>query len=96
MILDSRKSDGAAYLSTLGLTFSVTLRPEEGGMSHDLIEGGGANPVTPDNVYEYVRQYAMLRMVTVNLDSLEVCVCVRGGDSLKMCVCVCVCVCLVL
>ena len=87
MILDSRKSDGAAYLSTLGLTFSVTLRPEEGGMSHDLIEGGGANSVTPDNVYEYVRQYALLRMVTVNLDSLEVCVCVFGG----VCGCVCAC-----
>ena len=72
MILESRKPDGAAYLSTLGLSFSLTLRPEEGGASHDLLEGRGAATVTPDNVYEYVRQYALLRMVTINQDPLEV------------------------
>ena len=72
MILDSRNPDGAEYLSTLGLTFCVTLRPDEGGATHDLIEGAGSTPVTPDNVYEYVRKYALLRMVTVNQDPLQV------------------------
>ena len=72
MILDSRKPDGAEYLSTLGLTFSVTLRPDEGGANHDLIEGAGSTPVTPDNVYEYVRKYTLLRMVTVNQEPLQV------------------------
>ncbi len=72
MIVESRKPDGATYLATLGLTFSVTLRPEEGGASHDLLEGNGATPVTPDNVYEYVRRYALLRMITINQEPLEV------------------------
>lgn len=72
MILESRKPDGASYLAGLGLTFSVTLRPEEGGASHDLMEGGGATPVTPSNVYKYVREYALLRMIVINQEPLQV------------------------
>lgn len=79
MIIESRKPDGLAYLATLGLTFSVTLRPEEGGATHDLLEGGGAICITPDNVYEYVRRYALLRMVTINQEPLQVTLAIRSS-----------------
>ena len=76
LVLDSRTSEGANHLSSLGLTFHVTLRPEEGGGSHNLLGGKGGCPVTPENVYEYVRRYAELRMVEVNREALQVCQCV--------------------
>ena len=39
------------------------LRDEEGGGIHDLCINGGGRPVTPENVFEYVQQYTLLRMV---------------------------------
>lgn len=72
MILDSRKPDGAECLATLGLTFAVNLRPEEGGETFELIPDGGTVCVTPSNVLEYVKKYAMLRMVKVNSEPLSV------------------------
>lgn len=65
MILDSRESNGAELLASLGLTFAVTLSTEEGGEVHELKEDGTNVPVTPDNVYEYVKKYSELRMVEV-------------------------------
>ena len=76
MILDSRKPDGAESLSTLALTFAVSLRPEEGGETVELIPNGGSISVTPSNVLEYVKKYAMLRMIKINSEPLQVCVCV--------------------
>ena len=76
-ILDSRESNGAELLSSLGLTFSVTLSAEEGGKVHELKEGGGNISVTPGNVYEYAKLYAELRMVEVCRESLEVGPCDR-------------------
>lgn len=72
MILDSRKPDGAESLATLGLTFAVNLRPEEGGETVELIPNGGSVSVNPSNVLDYVKKYAMLRMVKVNADPLQV------------------------
>ena len=72
-ILDSREPNGSELLSSLGLTFAVTLSGEEGGKQCDLREGGASIPVTPDNVYEYVKKYAELRMIEACRESLEVC-----------------------
>lgn len=72
MILDSRESNGAELLTSLGLTFAVTLSVEEGGEVHELKEDGTNIPVTPDNVYEYVKKYSELRMIDVCKTPLEV------------------------
>ena len=79
MILDSRKPDGPECLAALGLTFAVNLRPEEGGETVELIPNGASVAVTPGNVLDYVKKYAMLRMVKINGESLQVhvhCVCI--------------------
>lgn len=72
MILDSRKPDGPECLAALGLTFAVNLRPEEGGETVELIPNGASVAVTPGNVLDYVKKYAMLRMVKINGESLQV------------------------
>ena len=35
-----------------------------GGAIHDLCINGGGRPVMPENVFEYVQKYTLLRMVT--------------------------------
>ena len=77
MIVESRIPDGVGeqHLASLSLTFAVTLRQEEGGEMHELIPGGGVLTVTIDNMYDYVKKYAKLRMVKINAEPLEVCVC---------------------
>lgn len=42
------------------------------GDGYELVPGGASQPVTPDNVYQYVKLYAELRMVRVCHDSLLV------------------------
>lgn len=71
-ILDSREANGAELLASLGLNFVVTLSAEEGGEVRELKEGGANIPVTPSNVYEYVKRYAELRMVEVCREPLQV------------------------
>jgi E3 ubiquitin-protein ligase EDD1 len=90
MILDSRKPDGAECLASLGLTFAVNLRPEEGGEMIELIPNGAAVAVTPGNVLDYVKKYAMLRMVKVNGETLQV-----HNIYIHCALCVCVCACVV-
>ena len=53
-------------------TMQVTLRPEEGGEGFELVPGGATQPVTPDNVFQYVKLYSELRMVRVCLEALQV------------------------
>ena len=53
----------AQHLEALQLTFQVQLQDEEGGGIHDLCINGGGRPVTPENVFEYVQQYTLLKMV---------------------------------
>ena len=72
LILESRGPDGSEHLANLGLSFHVTLRPEEGGEGWDLLPGGALFSITPDNVYQYVQKYAELRMVRVNEEALQV------------------------
>ncbi len=91
MILDSRKPDGAECLAALGLTFAVNLRPEEGGEVVELIPNGATVAVTPGNVLDYVKKYAMLRMVKVNGETLQVhnlYTCIHCTLCEYVCVCV--------
>lgn len=53
--------------------WQVSLRLEEGGgEAHELVPGGATLPVTPDNVYQYVKLYAELRMLRVCQEALLV------------------------
>ena len=52
----------------------VSLSGEEGGGGEpcELVPGGASQSVTPDNVYQYVKLYAELRMVGVCQEALVV------------------------
>ena len=64
LMLDAERGRGAS-IAPLELTFSIQLSKEEGGGSVDLVPGGAHVSVTTDNIFEYVRQYAEYKMVTV-------------------------------
>uniref|UniRef100_A0A673UKV9 Ubiquitin protein ligase E3 component n-recognin 5 n=2 Tax=Suricata suricatta TaxID=37032 RepID=A0A673UKV9_SURSU len=65
LILASQSSDADAVFSAMDLAFAVDLCKEEGGGQVELIPNGVNIPVTPQNVYEYVRKYAEHRMLVV-------------------------------
>ena len=74
LIVDCREDeDGPKRLAAVGLTFSISLRAEEGGESYDLLPNGSSIPVTPDNILQYTQLYAEHRMITVALKPLQVC-----------------------
>lgn len=52
--------------------FSITLTPEEGGGSVELVTNGRNIQVNEVNVYDYVRLYANYRLVKTHEKSLEV------------------------
>ena len=59
----------------------VSLSSEEGGESCELVPGGATQPVTPDNVYQYVKLYAELRMIRVCHEALLVTCLLRITDQ---------------
>ena len=63
LVVEAQQPTGTQHLEALQLTFQVQLRDEEGGGIQDLCINGGGRPVTPQNVFEYVIQYTLLRMV---------------------------------
>lgn len=64
LILDARTNpDSASALQSLDLRFCVDLSPDEGGGQVELTPGGRNIEVTISNVYEYVRRYALKRML---------------------------------
>uniref|UniRef100_H0VF27 HECT-type E3 ubiquitin transferase n=1 Tax=Cavia porcellus TaxID=10141 RepID=H0VF27_CAVPO len=65
LILASQSSDAEAVFSAMDLAFAIDLCKEEGGGQVELIPNGVNIPVTPQNVYEYVRKYAEHRMLVV-------------------------------
>uniref|UniRef100_A0A8C2LDK8 E3 ubiquitin-protein ligase UBR5 n=1 Tax=Cricetulus griseus TaxID=10029 RepID=A0A8C2LDK8_CRIGR len=65
LILASQSSDAEAVFSAMDLAFAIDLCKEEGGGQVELIPNGVNIPVTPQNVYEYVRKYAEHRMLAV-------------------------------
>lgn len=73
MIADLEEEGGRNRLAGLGLSFVASLRPEEGGGSCSLANGDGSSiPVTPENVFTYVRRYAQLRMVKAHEQAMDV------------------------
>jgi len=72
MIVNSREANGKELMASVGVTFSVQMSTEEGGKIHELVEGGASIPVTPDNVFEYVKKYAEWRMTGICWSSLHV------------------------
>ncbi|KAJ7338019.1 hypothetical protein JRQ81_010545 [Phrynocephalus forsythii] len=65
LILASQSSDADAVFAAMDLAFAIDLCKEEGGGQVELIANGVNIPVTPQNVYEYVRKYAEHRMLVV-------------------------------
>ena len=72
MILASREEEG---LHNVGVAFTVSLCPEEGGENVELMPGGSSVAVTTENVYDYVHKYAQLRMVHISEEPLQVSAC---------------------
>lgn len=63
---------GCALLKTLDLRFCVDLCAEEGGGEQVELASSGKNiEVTPSNVYEYVRRYALKRMLKSQEKALQ-------------------------
>ncbi|XP_051791686.1 E3 ubiquitin-protein ligase UBR5 isoform X2 [Erpetoichthys calabaricus] len=65
LILASQSTDAEAVFAAMDLAFAIDLCKEEGGGQVELLSGGVNIPVTPLNVYEYVRKYAEHRMLVV-------------------------------
>lgn len=86
LVLDAKTNQGtgASALQTLDLRFCVDLCAEEGGGQVELTPGGRNIEVTPSNVYEYVRRYALKRMFRSQEKSLQA---IRQGvmDVLPAC-----------
>ncbi|XP_063307254.1 E3 ubiquitin-protein ligase UBR5 isoform X1 [Pelobates fuscus] len=65
LILASQSADADAVFASMDLAFAIDLCKEESGGQVELIPNGVNIPVTPQNVYEYVRKYAEHRMLAV-------------------------------
>ncbi|XP_015109390.1 E3 ubiquitin-protein ligase UBR5 isoform X1 [Diachasma alloeum] len=71
LVIDAETKDSNSLFSTLDLTFSIDLCPEEGGGSIELVPNGRDVEVTATNVYDYVRRYAEVRMIKAQEKALE-------------------------
>uniref|UniRef100_A0AAY5EXU1 E3 ubiquitin-protein ligase UBR5 n=1 Tax=Electrophorus electricus TaxID=8005 RepID=A0AAY5EXU1_ELEEL len=65
LIRHSQTSEAEAVFAAMDLAFAIDLCKEEGSGQVELLTGGVNMPVTPQNVYEYVRKYAEHRMLVV-------------------------------
>ncbi|KAK1896054.1 E3 ubiquitin-protein ligase UBR5 [Dissostichus eleginoides] len=65
LIRHSQAGEAEAVFATMDLAFAIDLCKEEGAGQVELLSGGVNMPVTPLNVYEYVRKYAEHRMLVV-------------------------------
>ena len=73
LILDAENSkDSTSFFQSLDLRFSIDLCEEEGGCHVDLIPNGRNIEVNANNVYDYVRKYALYRMVHSQERALQV------------------------
>ena len=72
LIVDAGLPNALEMFSTLDLTFSVELSPDEGGKRVDLMPGGQEFAVTPANVRSYARKYALQRMEVCAKKALKV------------------------
>ncbi|CAH1775507.1 unnamed protein product [Owenia fusiformis] len=71
LVVDAESKDGGGMFSSLDLTFSVDLSLEEGGGPVELLPGGADIEVTANNIHDYVRLYADLRLVKQSEKALE-------------------------
>ncbi|KAK4337375.1 hypothetical protein RND71_043332 [Anisodus tanguticus] len=77
LILDSENSkDSFTYFQLLDSKFSIDLCEEEGGGHVDLIPNGRNIEVNASNAYDYIRKYALYRMVQSQERALQ---CGIGG-----------------
>ncbi|XP_043117857.1 E3 ubiquitin-protein ligase UBR5 isoform X7 [Puntigrus tetrazona] len=65
LIRHSQTEEAEAVFAAMDLAFAIDLCKEEGSGQVELLSGGVNMPVTPLNVYEYVRRYAEHRMLVV-------------------------------
>uniref|UniRef100_A0AAX7U251 E3 ubiquitin-protein ligase UBR5 n=1 Tax=Astatotilapia calliptera TaxID=8154 RepID=A0AAX7U251_ASTCA len=65
LIRHSQAGEAEAVFAAMDLAFAIDLCKEEGAGQVELLSGGVNMPVTPLNVYEYVRRYAEHRMLVV-------------------------------
>uniref|UniRef100_A0A3P8XHU6 E3 ubiquitin-protein ligase UBR5 n=1 Tax=Esox lucius TaxID=8010 RepID=A0A3P8XHU6_ESOLU len=65
LIRHSQAGEAEAVFAAMDLAFAIDLCKEEGAGQVELLSGGVNVPVTPLNVYEYVRKYAEHRMLGV-------------------------------
>ncbi|KAK5614359.1 E3 ubiquitin-protein ligase ubr5 [Crenichthys baileyi] len=65
LIRHSQTGEADAVFAAMDLAFAIDLCKEEGAGQVELLSGGVNMPVTPHNVYEYVRKYAEHRMLVV-------------------------------
>uniref|UniRef100_A0AAR2J8U3 E3 ubiquitin-protein ligase UBR5 n=1 Tax=Pygocentrus nattereri TaxID=42514 RepID=A0AAR2J8U3_PYGNA len=65
LIRHSQTGEAEAVFAAMDLAFAIDLCKEEGSGQVELLAGGANMPVTPQNVYEYVRKYAEHRMLVV-------------------------------
>uniref|UniRef100_A0A8D3AE47 Ubiquitin protein ligase E3 component n-recognin 5 n=1 Tax=Scophthalmus maximus TaxID=52904 RepID=A0A8D3AE47_SCOMX len=65
LIRHSQAGEADAVFAAMDLAFAIDLCKEEGAGQVELLSGGVNMPVTPLNVYEYVRKYAEHRMLVV-------------------------------
>ncbi|XP_048881123.1 E3 ubiquitin-protein ligase UBR5-like isoform X6 [Brienomyrus brachyistius] len=65
LIRHSQTSEAEAAFAAMDLAFAIDLCKEEGSGQVELLPRGVNIPVTPLNVYEYVRKYAEHRMLVV-------------------------------
>ncbi|KAJ8394592.1 hypothetical protein AAFF_G00043950 [Aldrovandia affinis] len=61
----AQTGEAEAVFAQMELAFAIDLCKEEGAGQVELLSGGVNMPVTPLNVYEYVRKYAEHRMLVV-------------------------------
>jgi E3 ubiquitin-protein ligase EDD1 len=73
LVLDTETSrESYSLFAALDLRFSVDLCAEEGGGQVDLIPNGSSVVVNAQNVYDYVRKYALYRMLKSQEKALQV------------------------
>ncbi|KAK7885986.1 hypothetical protein WMY93_025607 [Mugilogobius chulae] len=71
LIRHSLTGEAEAVFAAMDLAFAIDLCKEEGSGQVELLSGGVNMPVTPLNVYEYVRKYAEHRMLVVSEQPLH-------------------------
>lgn len=65
-------NDSESVIFFIFYCYRITLTPEEGGGSIELVTNGRNIQVNETNVYDYVRLYATYRLIKTHEKSLEV------------------------